>query len=333
MATPKKPILIIGAGSWGTALATSLANNGQHVLLWDHDPKEMHEMQTSRRNKFFPDYTLPPHIEICLDLQKALKTVQDILLVVPSFTFRDTLQNIAPYVRKDVRLAWGTKGLDPASAECLDKVARNILGPRIPLAILSGPTFAREVIAGQPTAITLACSDAAFSADLRQRFQSPTFRVYTCTDLTGVQIAGAVKNVLAIAVGISDGLGFGANTRSALITRGLAEMTRLGLAHGAEQETFMGLAGIGDLVLTATDNQSRNRRCGLLLGQGKSIEQAAKEIGQVIEGVHNTEQVFQLAKRLKVAMPIVTEVYQILYHHRSPTEAVKTLLSREPAAE
>ncbi|MBI4357326.1 MAG: NAD(P)-dependent glycerol-3-phosphate dehydrogenase [Gammaproteobacteria bacterium] len=328
------PILIIGAGSWGTALAFHLANNGEPVRLWGHSSSHLHDMHNTRRNTlYFPDTILPPAIEICLDLQSALHTTSDIFLAVPSHAFRETLQKIAPLLHQDVRLAWGTKGLDPHSGKCLDSVASDVLGAAIPLAVLSGPTFAREVLAGQPTAVTIASRNRAFFEDLRKRFQSLSFRVYPSTDLIGVQLAGTIKNILAIAAGVSDGLGYGANTRAALITRGLAEMTRLGLLLGAEKETFMGLAGIGDLILTATDNQSRNRRFGLFIGQGKSADSAAKEVGQVIEGILNSQQVYRLATQHQASMPITTEIYHILYHHRAPHEAVRALLEREPTSE
>ena len=240
------------------------------------------------------------------------------------------LAQIKPYLRKDARLVWATKGLEHDSGRLLQDVAREALGNKISLAVLSGPTFAREMAAGLPTAISLSSTDEEFVSDISNLLHCErTFRVYSNSDFIGVQLGGAVKNVIAIGAGMADGIGFGANARTALITRGLAEMTRLGCALKAEPSTFMGMAGLGDLVLTCTDNQSRNRRFGLALGGGAEVEQAMADIGQVVEGYRNTKEVYMLAQRMGVEMPIVEQVYQVLYCGKDAKLAAADLLSRE----
>jgi glycerol-3-phosphate dehydrogenase (NAD(P)+) len=254
--------------------------------------------------------------------------------VVPSHVFADVLKQIKPFLRKDSRVAWATKGLDPTSGSLLQDVARDILGDQIPLAVLSGPTFAKELAMGLPTAISLASTDGDFATDLADLVHCDrSFRVYLNDDMIGLQLGGAVKNVIAIGAGLADGLGFGANARTALITRGLVELQRLGVALGAKQETFMGMAGLGDLVLTCTDNQSRNRRFGLALGRGQDVQAAMTDIGQVVEGYRNAAEVHQLAARYSVEMPICEQVYQVLYQGKNAKEAAIALLSRDRKAE
>ncbi len=328
------PITVLGAGSWGTALALSLANNQQQVKLWGHDRAVLATLERERENaRYLPGITFPDTLQVEPDLAQALTHANDVLVVVPSHAFRKVLQQLAPHWRSDLRLVWATKGLDPHTHQLLHAVVQEVLGEGVKMAVLSGPNFAKEVAAGLPTATTLACVDKAFAADLVARLHSQSLRVYTSNDMIGVQLGGAVKNVLAIATGIADGLGCGANARAALITRGLSEIMRLGLALGGKQETFMGLAGLGDLVLTCTDNQSRNRRFGLALGQGKSAQQAEKEIGQVVEGKDNAAQVFELAQQHKIDMPIVEQVFRVLHQGISPQNAVTNLMARAPKAE
>ncbi|MGL4626716.1 MAG: NAD(P)H-dependent glycerol-3-phosphate dehydrogenase, partial [Plesiomonas shigelloides] len=265
---PDVAMTVIGAGSYGTALALTLARNQHPVVLWGHDPQHMARLAAERENAaFLPGIPFPPDLHIEADLAKAVTASRDILVVVPSHVFGEVLQQLRPYLRPDSRLVWATKGLEAETGRLLQDVAREVLGDAIPLAVLSGPTFAKEMAVGMPTAISVSASDPQFSADLQQLFHcGKSFRVYNSPDSIGVQLGGAVKNVIAIGAGMSDGMGFGANARTALITRGLAEMTRLGVALGAEAATFMGMAGLGDLVLTCTDNQSRNRRFGMMLG-------------------------------------------------------------------
>ena len=235
---------------------------------------------------------------------------------------------IQPMLAADMRICWATKGFELSTGLLPHQVAEDILGPDRPMAVLSGPTFAKEVAAGLPTAMTIAANDSEFASDVAEELSGENFRAYTAQDMIGVEVGGAVKNVLALAAGLSDGLGFGANTRIALINRGLVEMTRLGLALGAKQDTFMGLAGMGDLVLTCTDNLSRNRRMGLALAAGRTVEEVQQEIQQVVEGVLAARAVHEVADRLSVDMPICLELYRILYEGRPPREAVSALMGR-----
>jgi len=323
------PIGIVGAGSWGTALAILLARNGRAVKLWSVDKSELDPLPADRENKrYLPGIRFPEPLGIEFELAQLVTECDDLLVVVPSHGFRATLEQIAACKPKRLRLAWATKGFEQGSGKLLHEVARETLGEVMPYAVLSGPTFAKEVAKGMPTAVTVAATEPRFAADLAQAVASPVFRAYTSDDLTGVEVGGTVKNIIAIGTGISDGLGFGANARAALITRGLAEITRLGLKLGAKAETFQGLAGLGDLVLTCTDDQSRNRRLGLGLAQGRSVEQVAADIGQVVEGVYAAEAVHVLATRLQVEMPISEQLYRILYQGLAPRVAVETLMKR-----
>lgn len=333
-ATNIKSIAVIGAGSWGTALAILFARKGIHTTLWGHLPEHMQQLRDSRTNEeFLPGFQFPEGLEPCIEAGQALKNTTDVLVVVPSHVFCNVLASIKPFLVKDCRVAWATKGLEQGTARLLHENAREVLGDRIPLAVISGPTFAREVAAGLPTALTIASTDSAFAADLATAMNSETLRAYTCSDMTGVELGGAIKNVLAIAAGISDGLGFGANTRSALITRGLAEIMRLGIKLGGEAETFMGLTGMGDLVLTCTDDQSRNRRYGMAIAQGMKSEDALKSIGQVVEGIQTAQEVHRLAKRLGIEMPITNQVYRVIHEGMDPRKAVDELFARQLKAE
>jgi glycerol-3-phosphate dehydrogenase (NAD(P)+) len=328
------PILVIGAGSWGTALAILLADNGNPVLLWGNEPAQLEVLARSRQNAaYLPGIPFPERLEIAPEIAPALARARDVLIAAPSTAFRSVVRMIAAHRPGDVRLAWGTKGLEPGRSRLLHELIGEECPGNPPLAVISGPTFAAEVARGLPTAVTVAANDAEFAADLSRRLHNDRFRVYTSTDIVGVEIGGAVKNVLAIAAGIADGLGFGANTRAALVTRGLTEIMRLGVALGGRRETFMGLAGLGDLVLTCTDDQSRNRRLGLALGRGASIAQASADIGQVIEGVKTAREVAALARARAIDMPIVIEVYRVLHEGKDPRAAVKALFGREQKAE
>src|SRR3984957_13220992 len=259
------PMTVIGAGSWGTALAIQLAREGHPTQLWGRDGAQLDAMQAARRNqRYLPGAAFPEALRITKDLREALDGARDALIAVPSHAFRATLESIKPHLDSDTRVAWATKGFEIATGLLPHQVARQVLGER-PGAVLSGPTFAKEVGAGLPTAMTVASQDERFAKELAQSLTGPSFRAYTQNDIMGVEVGGAVKNVIAIGSGIADGMGFGANTRVALITRGLAEMMRLGVDLGASRATFMGLAGLGDLVLTCTDDQSRNRRFGMAL--------------------------------------------------------------------
>lgn len=328
-------IAVLGAGSYGTALAILLARNGHDTLLWGHDPQHIATLHQQRCNEqFLPDITFPASLRLADDLAAVAAEARDILLVVPSFAFADVLHQLQPHLQPHARIAWASKGLEHDTGRLLSEPAREILGQHTPLAVLSGPTFAREIALGMPTAIAVAASDDDFAEHIAQLLHSADgFRVYRNSDFIGLQLGGAVKNVIAIAAGMSDGMGFGANARTALITRGLAEMNRLGQALGANADTFMGMSGLGDLVLTCTDNQSRNRRFGMAIGQGQSIDEAEAAIGQVVEGRRNTREVKLLAARLQVEMPITEALYNVLHHGQSPKEAALALLRRTPKHE
>jgi glycerol-3-phosphate dehydrogenase (NAD(P)+) len=331
---PKSTIAVLGAGSWGTALAVLLARNGHAVTLWGHDAAHMARVAHDRGNSaFLPGIPFPDNLSVSDDLQSLASSAQRFLLVVPSHAFRSVLTAVQPHMSRDAVVAWATKGLDTGTGKLLSQVGDEILGVATASGIVSGPTFAKEVANGLPTAVTVASADMAVAEDIAQWLRNDRVRVYTSQDRVGVELGGAVKNIMAIATGISDGLGFGANARAALITRGLAEMQRLGAAMGARPETFMGLAGLGDLVLTCTDDQSRNRRVGLALGKGRPLKLALADLGQVAEGVTTAREVHALAQRLNVDMPITEQVYRVLWESLSPQQAVEALLRREPRQE
>lgn len=326
---------VLGAGSYGTALALCLARNGHTISLWGRNKAHIEQMQQTRTNeRYLPGVTFPNSLHLESDLEKAVKSSETILVVVPSHAFGETLQHIQPWLKPNARIAWATKGLEPDTGRLLQDVARDILGSKISLAVLSGPTFAKEMAAGLPTAISVSSTDDQLNQDIASWLHcGRSFRVYTNPDFIGMQLGGAVKNVIAIGAGMADGIGFGANARTALITRGLVELTRLGTTLGAQPETFMGMAGLGDLVLTCTDNQSRNRRFGLALGKGESTDNAMQQIGQVVEGYRNAKEVHILAERIGVEMPICEQVYQVLYEGKDVQQAAMDLLGREQRSE
>jgi glycerol-3-phosphate dehydrogenase (NAD(P)+) len=324
---------VVGAGSWGTALAIQLAREGHTTHLWGRDASQLAEMRRARCNlRYLPEAPFPAALRVAADLAAALRESRDVLIAVPSHAFRATLEDIRPLLRPDTRIAWATKGFEIATGLLPHQVAGEVLGAR-PGAVLSGPTFAREVGAGLPTAMTVASHDEHFAMELAVNLSGPRFRAYTQTDIMGVEVGGAVKNVIAIGSGIADGMGFGANTRVALITRGLAEMMRLGVMMGAARDTFMGLAGLGDLVLTCTDDQSRNRRFGIALGKGRSLLEAQSGIGQVVEGLPAARAVYAVAERLGVDMPICGEIYRVMHEGRPVRAAVQALMERDVRSE
>jgi glycerol-3-phosphate dehydrogenase (NAD(P)+) len=328
------PIAVLGAGSWGTALAIQVARSGRATRLWGRDGAQLRTMSKDRRNaRYLPEASFPESLTVSADLPRVLHGCLDVLVAVPSHSFRALLQEIVPRLDQETRVAWATKGFELDSGKLPHQVAREVLGSDRPTAVLSGPTFAKEVGAGLPTAMTIASPDARFAHALAQGLSSNNFRAYTSNDIVGVEVGGAVKNVLAVGAGLSDGLGFGSNTRIALITRGLVEMTRLGVTLGAHRDTFMGLAGLGDLVLTCTDDQSRNRRFGLQLASGKTPEQALASIGQAVEGYVAAKAVSVVAKRANVDMPICDGIYQVLYEKRPAKDLVRDLMSRPIRAE
>lgn len=330
----KSILAVLGAGSWGTALAILIAQNGFRTLLWGRDAARQARLAQERENaRYLPGVRFPENLFIREDLLATIDEAAHVLVVVPSHAFRATLEAIKDRLAPSAVVAWATKGLEPATGRLLSQVATDVLGEKRAIGLISGPTFAKEVAQGLPTAISVAARDLASAETIATWLRSERVRVYTGCDVVGVELGGAVKNVLAIATGISDGLGLGANARAALITRGLAEMRRLTEAMGGNPETIMGLAGIGDLVLTCTDNQSRNRQVGLALGKGRKLQVTLAEIGQVAEGVVTAREVRQLAQRLHVDMPITEQVYRVLFEELSPQAAVDALLKREARSE
>lgn len=327
-------ITVYGGGSWGTALALQLARNGLDVLLWDISPDHIADLNRQHENsRYLPGIPFPDTLACNSDLQAVAAFSDYHLVVVPSHGFRSLLQRLSPLLGADDAIIWATKGLELESGKLLHQVLEEELPQCGRYGVVSGPTFASEVAHGLPTAMTVAANQPELAQQVAEAFQGGNYRAYLSTDVIGVELGGAIKNVLAIAAGISDGLGFGANARAAIVTRGLAEIMRLGTRMGAQPETLMGLAGVGDLVLTCTDNQSRNRRLGLALGQGKAMETAIAEIGQAVEGAKSARSVGKLAERAGVEMPICQVVYRILYEQLPPSQAVRELLSRDMKTE
>ena len=331
---PLFPTTVIGAGAWGTALAMAIARNGHEVLLWGRDAAQLADMQKTHSNeRYLPGVRFPGTLKVATDFEQALAVSKHVLIAVPSIAFSDTLQKMQPLIADGTPVSWATKGLTSETGRFLYDTAADILGGSHPLAIISGPTFAAEVAKELPTAVTIASSDGDFSQALASAMHCPTLRVYTTDDVLGVQIGGTVKNVLAISAGISDGLGYGANARAALITRGMAEISRLAASLGAQTETMIGLSGMGDLILTCTDDQSRNRQLGLAIGRGLTVEQALTKVGKTVEGMHAAREVLMRAQQAGIEMPIVEQVCKILFEGYDPREAVQALLCREQKAE
>ena len=324
-----RPITVLGAGSFGTALAICLARLEQPVRLWGHLPDKIAAISKARCNQYYlPDVPLPENITLYTDLTEAIDGASDILIVVPSHAIPDVLQQLRPLIKPHVNLINASKGLTAEGGFLYETVIKQ-LPKEIPFLQLSGPSFAKEIALGLPTAVVLASNTIQAAHTVQLRFHQTNFRVYTSDDIIGVSLSGAAKNVMAIGAGIVDGLGFGANSRAALITRGLAEITKLGLILGAKEHTFMGLAGVGDLLLTCTDDQSRNRRMGLALGKGLSIKDAQTEIGQVVEGVTNTPYLLKLAEKHQVDMPLTSALQSVLNGELTARQALARLLARE----
>jgi glycerol-3-phosphate dehydrogenase (NAD(P)+) len=333
-AGPTFRVAVLGAGSWGSALAMQLARNGRHCLLWGRSPVHIAAMRTTGSNeRFLPGIRFPSSLVFESDLEQTLKAVDEVLIAVPSHAFADILKHLKPLLASRQGVSWACKGLEPGSGRFLHQTAQNLLGSEQPLAVVTGPSFAIEVARDLPTAVTVAATEPQYGRRMAQALHGGNFRAYTSDDIIGAELGGAVKNVLAIATGISDGMAFGNNARAALITRGLAEMMRLGRALGAREQTMIGLAGMGDLVLTSTGDLSRNRRLGLALGAGQTLAQAATAIGQVVEGVSTSAEVWRLAQRHAVNMPISEQVYGIIHLGWNPKDCVRDLLAREQKPE
>ncbi|TCS71882.1 glycerol 3-phosphate dehydrogenase (NAD(P)+) [Sulfuritortus calidifontis] len=321
-------IAVLGAGAWGTGLAVRWAGSAQ-VTLWARNPEHLAAMRASRCNeRYLPNVALPEALGLASDLAEAVRGVDYLVAAVPSAGFRGLLQQLAE-LRCRLPLVWLCKGFEAGSMKLPHAVLAEAWAGRGPAGVLSGPSFAQEVAAGQPAALTLAAADEAFARRAAQDLHAPALRLYSSSDVIGVEIGGALKNVIAIAAGVSDGLGFGHNARAALVTRGLAEMTRLGLKLGGRMETFMGLSGLGDLILTCTGDLSRNRQVGLRLAQGQSLEGILRELGHIAEGVTTAREACRLAGELSIEMPIADAVRRLLDSELTPKEAVAALLNRE----
>ena len=325
-------IAVIGAGSWGTTLANLLAGKGPHVDLWVREKEVFDQIKNERVNRvFLPGMELVPRLNPVRSYEEALNDKELVLLVVPSHVFREVLTNMKPYLKPGMSLMAATKGIENKTLMIMSQVAASVLSGDYMerFACLAGPSFAKEVYKKQPTAVTIACRDLGHAQRLQELFYTEYFRVYISEDLTGVQVAGALKNVIAIGAGAADGLQVGHNARAALITRGLAEITRLGVAMGANPLTFAGLAGMGDLVLTCTGDLSRNRTVGLKMGKGMSIEEITGSMNMVAEGIKTAKSAYELGEKMEVELPISNQVYHILYNGKDPQKAVRDLMTRE----
>ncbi|MEN1973305.1 NAD(P)H-dependent glycerol-3-phosphate dehydrogenase [Luteimonas sp. MJ204] len=335
MAPPGKPaVAVLGAGSWGTALAALIARHGHATLLWGRDADVAAAIDSRHENpRYLPGIALPESLRASTDLATVLAGADLVLVVVPSHAFAETLRALAPLRPAHAGVAWATKGFEPGSGRFLHEVAGEVLGADVPLAVVTGPSFAKEVAAGQPTAVTVHGDDEAFAQAVADILHGPAFRAYTGNDMRGAELGGAMKNVLAVATGVADGMGLGLNARAGLITRGLNEMLRLNIAIGGRPETLMGLAGLGDLVLTCTGDLSRNRRLGLALGRGQSLDDAVREIGQVVESLQTADEVMRQAEAHGVELPISVNVRAVLHGDITPAEGLARLLAREQKAE
>jgi len=326
-------IAVLGAGSWGTALASLLARNQGQAVIWGRDAAVIEAINQQHHNpRYLPGLHLPTTVCATTDLETAVNGAAWVLVAVPSHAFSQTLQALAPWTPA-TGVAWATKGFEPGSGRFLHEVAQDILGPTVPLAVITGPSFAQEVTQGLPTAVTVHGDCPSFTHCVAAALHSPAFRAYTGQDMTGAELGGAMKNVLAVATGVADGMQLGLNARAGLITRGLNEMLRLASAMGARPETLMGLAGLGDLVLTTTGDLSRNRRLGLALGRGQGLDEAVQAIGQVVESVQTANEVMRLAARYHIELPISCAVQKVLNGELTPASGLQQLLAREQKPE
>jgi glycerol-3-phosphate dehydrogenase (NAD(P)+) len=334
MSAAKPAIAVLGAGSWGTALAALLARHDYPTRIWGRDPAQIALIEQEHENRrYLPGLRLPDALHASTDLAATVASADLVLVVTPSHAFNETLYALAPHRRPNAGVAWATKGFEPGSGRFLHEVAAEVLGPTVPLAVVTGPSFAKEVAQGLPTAVTVHSDDEDFAQQVAEALHGSAFRAYTGTDMLGAELGGAMKNVLAVATGVADGMALGLNARAGLITRGLNEMLRLNMALGGRAETLMGLAGLGDLVLTCTGDLSRNRRLGLALGRGQSIREAVAEIGQVVESVQTCDEVMRLAHRHAIELPISALVQRVLHEEITPREGLRLLLAREQKPE
>jgi glycerol-3-phosphate dehydrogenase (NAD(P)+) len=326
-------LAVLGAGSWGTALAALAARNGVPTRLWGRDANALAAMAATHRNaRYLPDLELPAELTYESDLARALRGADVVLIVVPSHAFAAMLDEIAPLLEPGASITWATKGFEPGTGRFLHELVAEKL-PGRSAAVITGPSFAREVAAGLPSAVTVHSEDDAFAHKVASLLHAPNLRAYSGSDVLGAELGGAMKNVLAVATGVADGMELGLNARAGLITRGMNEMLRLGVALGARPETLMGLSGLGDLVLTCTGDLSRNRRLGLALGRGKAIDEAVREIGQVVESVLTANEVVRLADKHGLELPISRGVHAVLHGEVTPVEGLKALMAREQKPE
>lgn len=333
-ASAKPKVAVLGAGSWGTALAALIARHEHPTVLWGRDVATVAAIEDGGENpRYLPGIALPGGLRATTSLHEALADADLVLVVVPSHAFAETLRALAPLRPPQAGVAWATKGFEPGSGRFLHEVAGEVLGDEVPLAVVTGPSFAKEVAEGLPTALTVHSDDAAFCRQVADALHGPAFRAYTGNDMRGAELGGAMKNVLAVATGVADGMGLGLNARAGLITRGLNEMLRLNIALGGRPETLMGLAGLGDLVLTCTGELSRNRTVGMALGKGRSLDDILKEMKQVAEGVKTARSAKDLAEKMGVELPICEQVYRIAWEGKAPKVAVAELMGRTPKSE
>lgn len=326
------PLAIIGAGGWGTALAITQARANRDVRLWVFEPDLAETMKRDRENPvYLAGVKIPENVQIHNSMCEVVRDCDTVLIVVPSHFYRSVAQQLLPLVTKNAIFVSATKGIENDTLMRMSEILEEVAKPFFPaqVAVLSGPTFAPEVSRGEPTALVIASPDEALRVRLQKELSTPRFRLYTNSDRTGVEIGGAVKNTIAIAAGVVDGLGFGSNATAALVTRGLAELTRLVVACGGKRETMAGLAGLGDLVLTAYGSLSRNRRVGVELGRGRTVEEITASTRMVAEGIRTTKSTVQLAQRLGIEMPIAEKMYAVLYEGLRPQEAITDLMERK----
>ena len=320
-------IAVIGSGSWGVALAMLLHGNGHDVKIWSYSEEEAKIINEDKKCKFLPNITIPEGLTCYTSLEETLKDTKIVLIVTPSNVIRTTMNNMLPFVKDDQVFVLCSKGMEKETQRVYTEVIKEIC-PNNMVSALSGPSHAEEVSEEIPTAVVISSEDDALSEKLQAVFMNPRFRVYINDDLLGVEMGGSLKNIIALACGIANGLGYGDNTLAALITRGTVEISRLGVEAGAKRQTFYGLTGVGDLFVTCSSKHSRNRRAGILIGQGKSVEEAVKEVGMVVEGINAVDGAYILAQKHSVSTPIINEMYDIIHNGKTPQEATMNLMSR-----
>lgn len=330
-----KEVAVLGAGSWGTALSIVLADNGYGVRLWSYREDQVKEINDTHRNERYLDVDLPTSITAFADMKKAVEGVEAVLIVLPSSAIREVMKQLRSYLKEDMLLIHASKGVEPNSLKRISEIINEEIPhyPKERIVVLSGPSHAEEVALRLPTTVTVASEDITYAQQAQNMFMNDDFRVYTSSDVIGVELGGALKNIIALGAGISDGLNYGDNAKAALITRGLAEITRLATEMGANPLTFLGLCGVGDLIVTSTSTHSRNWQAGNLLGKGKALADILDEMNMVVEGVRTTKAAYQLSQRYNVEMPITEGLYEILFNDKNPTDIVEQLMNREKKRE